>query len=52
MMRNPKPAKLFQVQAEFANCAGHGQVGKRGGLRVVYYVRYEPNEFWIVKKKR
>jgi len=52
MMRNPKPAKLFQVQAEFANCAGHGQVGKRGGLRVIYYVRYEPNEFWIVKKKR
>lgn len=22
--------------------------GKRGGLRVVYYVRYRPNEFWML----
>jgi hypothetical protein len=22
--------------------------GKRGGLRVIYYVRYEPNEFWML----
>jgi hypothetical protein len=23
-------------------------MGKRGGLRVIYYVRFEPNEFWML----
>ena len=23
-------------------------MGKRGGLRVIYYVRYAPNEFWML----
>ena len=23
-------------------------MGKRGGLRVVYFVRFEPNEFWML----
>lgn len=23
-------------------------VGKRGGLRVIYFVRYRPNEFWML----
>ena len=23
-------------------------IGKRGGLRVIYYVRNEPNEFWML----
>ncbi len=23
-------------------------MGKRGGLRVIHYVRYEPNEFWML----
>ncbi|MFL6414745.1 MAG: hypothetical protein ACJ74Y_03620 [Bryobacteraceae bacterium] len=23
-------------------------IGKRGGLRIIYYVRYEPNEFWML----
>ena len=23
-------------------------MGKRGGLRVIYYVRYRPNEFWML----
>lgn len=22
--------------------------GKRGGLRIIYYVRYQPNEFWML----
>jgi hypothetical protein len=22
--------------------------GKRGGLRVIYYVQYRPNEFWML----
>lgn len=22
--------------------------GKRGGIRVIYYVRYRPNEFWML----
>lgn len=30
--------------------------GKRGGLRIIYFVRYRPNEFWMltlyVKAKR
>lgn len=23
-------------------------MGKSGGLRVIYYVRYKPNEFWML----
>ena len=23
-------------------------MGKRGGLRVIYYVRFQPNEFWML----
>ena len=23
-------------------------MGKRGGLRVIYHVRYQPNEFWML----
>ncbi len=23
-------------------------VGKRGGLRIIYFVRYRPNEFWML----
>lgn len=23
-------------------------MGKRGGLRVIYFVRYEPNQFWML----
>ena len=23
-------------------------MGKRGGLRVIYYVQFEPNEFWML----
>ncbi len=22
--------------------------GKRGGLRIIYFVRYRPNEFWML----
>jgi hypothetical protein len=23
-------------------------IGKRGGVRVIYYVRYRPNELWLL----
>ncbi len=23
-------------------------MGKRGGLRIIYFVRYKPNEFWML----
>ena len=23
-------------------------MGKRGGLRIIYYVQFEPNEFWML----
>lgn len=23
-------------------------MGKRGGIRVIYFVRYRPNEFWLL----
>jgi hypothetical protein len=23
-------------------------MGKRGGLRIIYYIRYEPTEFWML----
>lgn len=22
--------------------------GKRGGLRIIYFIRYQPNEFWML----
>ena len=23
-------------------------MGKRGGLRIIYFVRYQPKEFWLL----
>ena len=25
----------------------HG-IGKRGGLRIIYFIRYQPAEFWML----
>ena len=27
---------------------GRKGTGKRGGLRVIYFLRYQPNEFWML----
>ena len=32
---------------ELCSCSSKG-AGKRGGLRVIYFVRYQPNEFWML----
>ena len=38
---------MIQVASE--NCVGNGKgMGKRGGLRVIYFVRHQPNEFWML----
>ena len=29
-------------------CRKRQGMGKRGGLRVIYYVGYQPNEFWML----
>lgn len=49
MMRNPEAGRVV------ANTGGVRKLrwkrrgmGKRGGLRVIYFVRYRPNEFWML----
>jgi hypothetical protein len=29
-------------------CWQRAGMGKRGGVRVIYFVRYRPNEFWML----
>ena len=49
MMRQPAAGKVVPgsggVRKLRWRCAG---AGKRGGLRVIYYVRYRPNQFWML----
>lgn len=59
-LRQRRSIKLFPFieSAAFERLRGSGGVrklrwrrqggGKRGGLRLIYFVRYEPNEFWML----
>jgi len=38
----------FVALAPLGNCAGDTRVVASGGLRVIYFVRYQPNEFWML----
>jgi hypothetical protein len=46
MMQNPEAGRSFVVQAGFGNYVGCG----RGwaSVRIIYFLRYEPNEFWML----
>ena len=49
MMRNPKAGQVVPGSSGVRKLRwALPGVGKRGGLRVIYYVRYEPNEFWML----
>ena len=49
MMRNPKAGQVVPGSSGVRKVRwARPGVGKRGGLRVIYYVRYEPNEFWML----
>jgi hypothetical protein len=47
MMQNPEAGRLVRGSGGVRKLRWvRPGMGKRGGLRVVYFVRYEPNEFW------
>jgi len=49
LMQNPEAGELVPGSGGVrkARWARPG-MGKRGGLRIVYFVRYQPNEFWML----
>ncbi|MGA2590281.1 MAG: transcriptional regulator [Bryobacteraceae bacterium] len=49
MMRNPVAGTVVQGSGGVRKLRWrHGGAGKRGGLRVNYCARSEPNEFWML----
>ena len=49
MMQNPEAGQLVRGSGGVRKLRWVRRgMGKRGGLRVVYFVRYEPNEFWML----
>jgi hypothetical protein len=49
LMQNPEAGELVPGSGGVrkARWARSG-MGKRGGLRIIYFVRYQPNEFWML----
>ena len=49
MIRNPEAGQVVPGSGGVKKLRWrrHG-TGKRGGLRVIYYVRYKPSEFWML----
>ena len=44
-----KRERWLPARAAQGSSAGAREgAGKRGGLRVIYFVRYQPNEFWML----
>ena len=49
MMQNPEAGDIVRGSGGVRKLRWRRQgSGKRGGLRVIYFVRYEPNEFWML----
>ena len=49
MMKNPEAGQLVRGSGGVHKLRwARPGMGKRGGLRVIYFVRYEPNEFWML----
>jgi hypothetical protein len=47
MMQNPEAGQLVRGSRGVRKLRWvRPGMGKRGGLRVIYFVRFEPNEFW------
>jgi hypothetical protein len=49
LMQNPEVGDLVPGSGGVRKVRwGRRGMGKRGGLRVIYFVRHQPNEFWML----
>ena len=49
LIRNPHAGELIPKSGGIRKVRwARAGMGKRGGLRIIYYVRYKPNEFWML----
>jgi hypothetical protein len=49
MMQNPETGAIVRGSGGVRKLRWRRKgAGKRGGLRVIYFVRYQPNEFWML----
>ena len=49
MLRNPEAGDVVRGSGGVRKLRWRRKGGgKRGGLRVIYFVRYQPNEFWMM----
>ena len=49
LMQNPKAGELVPGSGGVRKVRwARPGMGKRGGLRIIYFVRYQPNEFWML----
>jgi len=49
LIRHPKEGELVRGSGGVRKLRwARPGTGKRGGLRVIYYVTFEPNEFWML----
>ena len=49
LMQNPEVGELIPGSGGVRKARWRrAGVGKRGGLRIIYFVRHEPNEFWML----
>jgi len=49
LMRNPEVGELIPSSGGVRKMRWiRAGMGKRSGLRIIYYVRYKPNEFWML----
>ena len=49
MMQSPEAGNIVRGSGGVRKLRWRREgAGKRGGLRVIYFVRYQPNEFWML----
>lgn len=49
MMQHPEAGALVRGSGGLRKLRWRREgTGKRGGLRVIYFVRYRPNDFWML----
>lgn len=49
MMKNPEAGDVVRESGGVRKLRWKRKgMGKRGGLRVIYFVRYQPHEFWLL----
>ena len=49
MMQNPEAGRVVPGSGGVRKLRWKRKgMGKRGGLRVIYFVRYQPDEFWML----